>query len=453
MFKDKKILIFGAGVSGVGVAAVLADEGAETVIYDENLPQEKQKSLTEQNIPFLTGPLTADFLSTQDFMILSPGVSIYSKLVERAGAVGVKVLAEVEVAARLFPGKLIAITGTNGKTTTTMLLGQMLGKLPVKSAVGGNIGDALSVAAKTLPAKNDILLAEISSFQMESVDTFHPNIAAVLNLTPDHLDRHRTFAEYKRRKEAVFARQTPDDYLVLNFDDTEVKDMAERAKARTVFFSGKQELPEGAFLQNNIITIFWQGEKYEVCPTSAMQIFGAHNVENALAASICAFLAGVPIADIRNVLENFEGVEHRLEYVATVAGVPYYNDSKATNPESAVKALEAFAGNIVLIAGGKDKLTDLSEFMALAKEKTSLCIFLGEARERFSREAQTAGVGKIFLAGTFEEAVEKAHSFAKPPQVVLLSPACSSFDMFNNFPERGRYFKQLVKTYKSREKT
>ncbi len=450
IFKGKKVLVFGAGISGVGAASVLADEGAQVVLYDEkafSLNEENKNMLGKKAITLKTGALTDREIKALDFLVLSPGVSIYNDIVQKARQENISVIGEVELAARICQGRIIAITGTNGKTTTTALLGAMIARLPVKSAIGGNIGQSLSLAAQTLEGPDDYLVAEISSFQLESVDTFRPHIAAILNITPDHLDRHRSFAEYKMRKEAIFARQDKRDYLLLNFDDPASQDVAHKAKAQTAFFSGKNELVQGAFLRDEILTICWQGAEIKLCPVAAMKIFGRHNVENALAASMCAFLAGVAAADIKSVLENFEGVEHRIEYVATVDGVAYYNDSKATNPESAIKALEAFAGGVVLIAGGYDKMSDLAEFMSVVKEKADCSIFLGAARERFVQEAQKAGVKNIIRAESFEEAVEKARLFAKKPQAVLLSPACSSYDMFNNFEERGRYFKQLVKDF------
>jgi UDP-N-acetylmuramoylalanine--D-glutamate ligase len=310
--------------------------------------------------------------------------------------------------------------------------------------LGGNIGQSFAWGARTLAA-GGFMVAEISSFQLETTSAFRPHIAAILNITPDHLDRHGGFEGYVAAKALVFANQQYNDYLILNYEDAHLREFSKESKAKVCFFSSQRELSEGVYVKDGRLTLLWQGEEHKFCRVAEMKIFGSHNVENALAALAAGFFAGVPDAAISKVLTTFEGVEHRIEYVKEVAGVKYYNDSKATNPESSIKALEAFAdGEVVLLAGGCDKMTDLTEFMQLAKRKTARLILLGAAKERFYAAAVAAGVANIEVVDSFEEAVEKAHAFAGAPQVVLLSPACSSYDMFNNFEERGRYFKKLV---------
>ena len=350
----------------------------------------------------------------------------------------------MELAYRLYGGHMAAITGTNGKTTTTTIVGEMFKRLPVPSAVGGNIGLALSKEVQGLP-NEAWLAAELSSFQLEKVVSFCPDIAVVLNLTPDHLERHHTMEAYGDAKKNIFRQQGVEQVTVLNYDDPEVRSWANDSKAQICFFSRKTVLPQGIFMQNGNFVIKWNNTTKVVCNIDELHLFGGHNEENVLAAIACGFFAGVAIEDMADVLRNFRSIEHRIEYVKTIKGVPYYNDSKATNTDSTIKALEAFAkGHVILLAGGHDKGTELTAMMALAKEKCDALILLGEAKERFYEAAQAAGVANIHVVNSFEEAVNTAYSIAKEPQVVLLSPACSSYDMFKNYPERGRYFKELV---------
>lgn len=446
MFTNKNVLVFGAGMSGMAAVRVLSERGAAVTLYDKKelvLDESDREFFSAHDIKIISGEPEKDYYRGFDTIVLSPGISVNIPPIAEAAANGVDVIGEVELASLIFKGKFIAVTGTNGKTTTTTLLYEMVKTLPQKSALGGNIGIALSTAVDGLP-EGALAVAEISSFQLETTKTFKPHIAALLNITPDHLDRHGGFEGYAEAKTLVFCNQDENDFLILNYEDGVVRGYSERAKAKVCFFSSKKVLEEGVFVENGEIVIKWQGQKERVCKVSEMKIFGAHNVENALAACACAFFAGVGAADMANVLKMFKGVEHRIEYAGMVNGVKYYNDSKATNPESAIKALEAFPGGVILLAGGCDKMTDLTEFMALVKEKTDALILLGSAKDRFFAAAQQAGVENIQVAESFESAVEKAHAMAKEPQVVLLSPACSSYDMFDNFEQRGCYFKELV---------
>lgn len=441
-------MVYGAGISGVGVAEVLADLNAIVYLYDAKdcviNPQVADKILAAGGaLEFAKS--AGEVIDKADLVVLSPGISIYSLDVEYARSKGKKVISEVEVAALINKGKLIAITGTNGKTTTTALVGEMVKKLPVHTAVGGNIGQALSKQALQTQAPDDILVAEISSFQLEAIDEFKPFISAVLNITPDHLDRHKTFEGYVEAKAKVFQNQTKEDYLILNADDKYTLAMAESAKANVCLFSSSKQLEQGIFLAaDGVITLAFGGQQVAFCHYSKMQLFGKHNIENVLAACAMAYFAGVPVADIVETLTEFQGVEHRIEYIRTLNGVRYYNDSKATNPESTVKALEAFEVPLILIAGGYDKLTNLDEMMQLAKLKAKQVIFLGKAKERFAQEAAKHGIEAVSLCDSFEDATQCAYQLAQAGDVVLLSPACSSYDMFNNFEERGRYFKNLV---------
>lgn len=451
MAEQKAVMVYGAGISGRGAAEVLVQQNKRVYLYNDTACQLDAALLQKLEAScggFVCGTASFEELLPQvELIVLSPGVPADCENVLLAEQSGVEVISEVELGYRLFGGHIAAITGTNGKTTTTTLVGEMLKRLSVPSAVGGNIGLALSKEVEQLP-ENGWLAAELSSFQLEKVQSFCPDIAVVLNLTPDHLERHHTMKAYGDAKKRIFTQQGPQQVTVLNYDDPEVRSWADESKGQICFFSRKEELENGIFMQNGDFVIKWKNETFKVCNIKEMHLFGGHNEENVLAAIACGFFAGVSIADIADVLRNFRSIEHRLEYVKTIKGVPYYNDSKATNTDSTVKALEAFEnGHIILLAGGHDKLTPLEPMMEVIKEKVDTLILLGEARERFNAAAVACGVPHIMLADSFEEAVNMAYKLAQPPQVVLLSPACSSFDMFKNYPERGRCFKNLVQGF------
>lgn len=447
MAEQKAVIVYGTGISGLGAAEVLAGHNRQIFLYNDNecsVAPELLALLARSGGRLVCGGF-ADILPLAATVVLSPGIPAENANVQLAQQAGVEVISEIELAYRLYDGHIAAITGTNGKTTTTTLVGEMLKTLPVTTAVGGNIGLALSKETEGLAADSWIA-AELSSFQLEFVRDFCPDIAVVLNLTPDHMERHHTMQAYGAAKKNIFLQQTGQQVAVLNYDDAEVRSWAAEAHGRVCYFSRKEELPEGAYIKDGVFVISWQGQQYPVCRVDEVHLFGGHNEENILAAIACGFFAGVTIADMAKVLKNFKSIEHRLEYVATINGVPYYNDSKATNTDSAIKALEAFPeGHIILLAGGHDKMTELKTMMQVVKEKTDLLILLGEAKERFYQAAKECGVANIVLADSFADAVQKAYEAAHEPQTVLLSPACSSYDMFKNYPERGRCFKQLVR--------
>lgn len=446
-FNNKKILVLGAAISGISVARILADLGAAVTLSDAKTADQLKhdaSGLAAAGVTLALGRQDEALLEAVDILVLSPGVSIYIPLVEAAQRRGIAVMSEIEIAYRLTKAPIVAITGTNGKTTTTTLTGEILKAAGRETKVGGNIGQALSAEVQGVSPAG-VVVAEISSFQLEGVSAFKPHIAAILNLTPDHIDRHRDLATYQAMKERIFANQTSDDYLILNYDDPAVRTMAQRAPSQVVYFSRTSKLPVGFYVEDGIIKMTWLAETLDICPLAALKIPGAHNVENALAACAVAYFAGARPQDMAAVLGAFAGVEHRIEPVETINGVTWYNDSKATNPESSIKALEAFPAHIILIAGGRDKNTDLGEFMTLAREKVDHLILIGEAAERFAAAAERHGVKDIRRAADFPAAVALAHSLARPPQLVLLSPACASYDMFNNYEERGRIFKDLVR--------
>lgn len=447
MTEKKYIFVYGAGISGQGVAEVLARHGKKIILYNDELRE--VDPLVANIIKKSGGEVVmkkepTPYLKESLYVIISPGIPFTTATAQKAKALGVEVIGEVEQASRLYKGKWVGVTGTNGKTTTTTLLGEMLATLPVKTAVGGNIGFALSKETENLDA-NSYIAAELSSFQLEGIKSLRVNIALILNITPDHIERHGNMTNYIAAKANIFKYQTKDDVLVLNADDPIVKGFATGAKAKVCFISCKEILPSGVYIENGNFVINLDGKKQVVCAVSDMKIFGAHNEQNALGAIACAYYAGVTVENMAKILKSFKGVEHRIEYVKTINGVPYYNDSKATNTDSTIKALEAFKdGHIILLAGGHDKMTDLTEMMNLIKTKTDALILLGEAKERFNQAAIKAGVKNIYLVDSFQAAVDKAHELAKAPQVVLLSPACSSYDMFDNFPHRGKVFKEMV---------
>lgn len=450
-FANKHILVVGVGISGNAAAKVAKELGAARVVLsDAKAEADLKYDLSEvraAGVELVFGPQDNSLLDGVDAVILSPAVPVRVPLVQEAYKRGIPVTTEVQVAYELAKSPILAVTGTNGKTTTVTLLGELMKTRYENAGVGGNIGVPLCEEALRA-GENSCVVAEISSYQMEATTNFLPHIAVVLNVTPDHVVRHGNLDVYQQMKEKMFAQQTEADYLILNYDNEKTRGMAARAKGQVMFFSRLEQLEEGAYVQDGWLTITWQGQTCRLCQTDELKIKGGHNVENALAAAAAAFLGGARIPKIIDVLKDFGGVEHRIEPVATISGVPYYNDSKATNTDSSIKALESFDGHLVLIAGGDDKMTDLTEFMTLVKERVDDLILVGDAAARFKENALKVGYPEehIHEVGySMEDAVKKAHEISGPPQVVLLSPACASFDMYEGFEARGRDFKRLVR--------
>ena len=455
-YQNQSALVIGAGISGFAAARYLAAAGARVTLSDakeeadaekDAVTQKHIEDLRTQGISCVFGAQREELIEGTDLIVLSPAVPDHIPLVQAARARGIRVTTEVELAGEIARAPICAVTGTNGKTTTTTLLGELLRAHFPTVGVGGNIGVPLIDVAQETPADGAIA-AEISSYQMEATAHFHAHIVAELNVTPDHIVRHGSMEVYQAMKEKLFAAQTAEDVLVLNYDDPHTRGMAERAKGRVCFFSRRAELAEGAAMRaDGMIVIRWDGAEHVLIPARELGIPGGHNVENALAATAMAFFAGVMPVEMRPVLRAFKGVEHRIEFVRTLDGVSYYNDSKATNTDSAIKALEAFDGHMILIAGGDDKLTDLTEFMGLIHARVDELILVGDAAERFGAAALDAGIAPehIHRAGyLMEKAVQTARDLAAPPQTVLLSPACASFDMYGGYEERGRDFKRIV---------
>lgn len=446
LFLGQRVVVIGAGISGIGAAEVLKKNGANVILNDiksVDVGEEPYANMAAQGIKLVFGDQSSRLLDGTDCVVASPGLSRDVPILQEALKRKIPVISEIEVAAQLCKAPILAITGTNGKTTTTTLLGEMVKATGKQVVVGGNIGASLSELVCSLPA-DGFAVAELSSYQLENTYTLKPKVAAILNLTPDHLQRHHTMGVYGKTKERIFMNQGPDDFTVLNYDDEYTRDMAKRSAGKVYFISSHYDLRQGALCKGDDLILRAAGKEFFVCHVSELLLFGRHNIENCLTAMMMAYLAGVDIQYIRKILMTFKGVEHRIEPVRMLHGVMYYNDSKGTNVDSSIKALEAFSGHIILIAGGFDKMNDITGFMELAAKKTDMLILIGASAERFQAAAEVAKVPCIQRASSLKEAVEMAHELSKPPQLVLLSPACSSFDMFDNYEQRGAIFKRYV---------
>lgn len=445
--KGKKVVILGAGMSGVGAAKVLNQMGAYVWVSD--LKNEKEISynlqeLRDLGIKIVLGEHPDDLLDDTDLMVVSPAVPKWVSFVQRALERQIEVISEIELAYRFSNGiPFVAITGTNGKTTTTTLIGEIFKAAGKKTIVGGNIGIPLIEEIFYHPDA-EVAVVEISSFQMEWVNEFKPRVSAILNITPDHLDRYDSFDDYAYTKTNIFRQQDFNDYVVLNEDDHETIKFEQNISAQPFFFSRQKKLSQGVYVENDHVVVADQGKKTVICPVKSIGIPGPHNLENALAAVAATYSMGVDKTVIADTLKSFKGVEHRLEFVAEINGVTFINDSKGTNCDAAMKALQSFTQPLILIAGGKDKGTSFDDFAVLATEKTREIILMGETMNKISQSLEKAGCGTPYTANSMKEAIDKAYNLAEPGDVVLLSPACSSFDMFNSYEHRGEIFKAEV---------
>ncbi len=444
--KGKKVLVVGLGKSGLAAALFLRRRGAQVTVSDIRSDEALAKDipgLLEAGINVEAGGHGLLTFRRQDLIVVSPGVPLDTPELAQVRNFGLPIIGELELAARFIKGKLLAITGSNGKTTTTTLVGDILKEAGFPTLVGGNIGVPVVALIEDSTDKTWSVL-EVSSFQLESIQEFHPAIAVILNITPDHLDRHGTFENYALAKERIFEVQTEQDCLVLNADNPRTAAAASRSAARVYWFSMEHPVLEGAWVENG--EIFFRDSKSAppepIIPLSGIPLKGSHNVENVLAAVCSARLAGCPGAAVRRAIENFRAVEHRLEYVATVNGVEFYNDSKATNVDATAKAIAAFPSGIHLILGGKDKNSDYTELAPLLRQRVRAVYTIGSAAQKI--ESHLRGVVPIRSCETLEKAVAEAAAAAHPGDVVLLAPACSSFDQFENYEHRGRVFKELV---------
>lgn len=443
--KNKRVLVVGIGKSGLAVAGFLAGKGASVTITDKKARQDLGQAVNSlpKEVTVAAGAYPEVTPDSFDMVVTSPGVPLTEQPLRQALERKVPLLSELELAYRFARSPVVAITGTNGKTTTTTLTGEIFKAAGRRVLVGGNIGLPL-VAEVEKYAREDIIVAEVSSFQLECIHRFKPKVSIILNFTPDHLDRHGTFENYILAKARIFENQGPEDFAVLNFDDPKVAAWAEQVKAQVIFFSRRHKLEKGVYVrQDRIIIDLGQGSK-DVCSVKDIFIRGNHNLENALAATAAAAALGVEPEVIAEVLRTFRGVPHRMEHVAEIDGVVYINDSKGTNPDAAMKALDSYDQPLVLIAGGRNKGSDFTAFAAKVREKVRALVVLGECADKIIESMNKVGFSNIYRAHTLEEAVRKAAEVANPGEIVLLSPACASWDMFKDFEQRGEKFKEVV---------
>lgn len=447
---NKRVLVVGLGKSGVASALFLKKHGAQVTVSDTKSGDELRNEipvLLDHGITVETGGHGDRTFRGQDLIVVSPGVPVDAPPLMQARALGESVIGEVELASQFLPGPIVAITGSNGKTTTTTLTGEIMTAAGFPALVGGNIGTpAISLAERS--KAGTIIVLEISSFQLETVQTFRPKVAVVLNVTPDHLDRHRTFDVYVNAKARIFENQQGSDFAVLNADDPTCVAMASQTRARVFWFSRQKEVEQGAWVRDGNIVFRDGSSQREILQVSEIPLKGAHNLENVLAAVCAGVLMDCPPERIRHAVHDFKAVEHRLEFVASIRGVDYYNDSKATNVDATIKALESFPANIHLILGGKDKGSDYTVLNDLLRQRVKRVYTIGAAAAKIESQIVSSKTGgpEAVHAETLENAIRKANAAAQPGDVVLLAPACASFDQFKNYEHRGQVFKDVVRT-------
>ncbi|MBQ8734017.1 MAG: UDP-N-acetylmuramoyl-L-alanine--D-glutamate ligase [Anaerotignum sp.] len=448
-YNGKKALVCGMAKSGIAAAKLLKKLGAEVTLQDMKKREDIAAdvlNLENEGIVLYTGANPDDIACEQDIIVLSPGIPCDLPFIAAAEAAGVSVISEVELAYGLTECPITAITGTNGKTTTTTLTGEIMKAVYGNTAVVGNIGIPYSEEVERLTEK-DWVVAEISSFQMEKAKEFHPHISAVLNITPDHLNRHKTMEVYIAMKERVFEKQTAEDFCILNYGDEACRKMADKTAAKVFFFSSSEKLEEGIYLDGENIEVRWNGINETLINVNDLQILGVHNHENVMAAAAMAICANIPLDIIRSVLKSFAGVEHRIEYVATVDGVDYYNDSKGTNVDASIRAVLAMKKPIVLIGGGYDKGGSFDEWTQLFPGRVKHLVLIGVTAPKVRESAEKFGFTAISDCETFKEAVDLCREKAEDGDCVLLSPACASWGMFDNYEQRGDMFKEQVRGY------
>jgi UDP-N-acetylmuramoylalanine--D-glutamate ligase len=441
---NKRVLVVGLGKSGVASALFLNQRGARVTVSDsktEDQLRDEIPVLLDHGIAVETGGHGDRTFRGQDLIVVSPGVPADAAPLVQARALGEKVIGEIELASQFLPGSIVAITGSNGKTTTTTLAGQIIAAGGFPTLVGGNIGTPAISLIERATAETVVVL-EVSSFQLETIDKFRAKVAVVLNVTPDHLDRHRTFEAYADAKARIFENQGRADFAVLNADDPVCVEMEKRTQAQVFWFSRKKEVANGAYVEQGRVRFRNSSSQNELMLVSEIPLKGGHNLENVLAGVCVGMLMGCAPGQIGKAVREFRAVEHRLEYVATIRDVQYFNDSKATNVDATIKALESFPANIHLILGGKDKGSDYTVLNNLIRERVKRVYTIGAAASKI--ESQVSGSAEIVHAETLDAAVNRAAAAASPGDVVLLAPACASFDQFNNYEHRGRVFKEIV---------
>lgn len=445
----KKVLVFGAGKSGIGAADLLGAVGAQPIIYDGKADLDKESVIHKTNGTYpaavYAGELPAEVFDSLDLVVLSPGVPTDLPLVKRFYEKGLPVWGEVELAYRTGKGEVLAITGTNGKTTTTALLGKIMKDACPSVFVVGNIGTPYT--SKVLEMTEEtVTVAEISSFQLETIEKFAPKVSAILNITEDHLNRHHTMEEYIRVKELITENQRPEDICVLNYEDAVLREFGEHMMPKAVYFSSERRLSQGIYLDGDRIVLKTENEEIPVVRTCELKLLGQHNFENVMAAAAMAYYAGVPMESIRKSVCAFTAVEHRIEYVTEKNGVAYYNDSKGTNPDAAIKGIQAMNRPTLLIGGGYDKESGYDEWIQAFDGKVRYLVLIGQTKEKIKAAAEKNGFHDIILCEDLKEAVELCAAKANPGDAVLLSPACASWGQFDNYEQRGERFKEYVRS-------
>ncbi len=441
------VLVFGTGISGIGAARLLISLQAEVILFDGNTEVDADKVLAKlpqgSRVKILLGELPEDEAERLTLVVLSPGVPCDLPLVNSLRERGLPIWGEVELAFRCGKGDVLAVTGTNGKTTTTSLLGEIMKHVREEVYVVGNIGFSYTEAVQHMTEKA-VTVAEISSFQLETTEQFAPKVSAILNITPDHLNRHHTMEEYIRVKELITAHQSAEDTCVLNYEDEILRDFGEKLSTKVLWFSSRRALARGVYLEGDKIRYASEAGITDICSVKEVQLLGVHNYENIMAAVAAALAYGVTVEEMRPVLCAFQAVEHRIEYVTEKHGVVYYNDSKGTNPDAAIKGIQAMERPTLLIGGGYDKNSSYEEWIRAFDGKVKYLVLIGQTREKIAEAARRCGFHEILFAESLEEAVNICASRAEEGDAVLLSPACASWGMFPNYEVRGRQFKELV---------
>ena len=446
--ENKRILVVGMGKSGIAAAQALLKLGAVVSVYD----RKEYDKIDTQLVQFLRNKNVTCYFGEEpkntgelDMVVISPGVPLDTGFVQKAKDEGAEVIGELEIAYRVGKGKYVAITGTNGKTTTTTLVGEIFKNSGRKTYVVGNVG--VAVISKALcTTEEDWLVTETSSFQLETTRDFRPEVSALLNITPDHMDRHKTLENYAQAKAMIFKNQDESQYFIVNYDDEESMKLVPQCRARVIPFSRKAALPLGCFvLDGDIVVKTENGQCVDICGADELKIPGDHNLENALAATAVSYFAGIAPEVIAKTLRTFEGVEHRLEFCGEVDGIRFVNDSKGTNPDASIKAVEAMKSGIILIAGGYDKGSEFDEFINAFQGKVKHLVLLGKTAPKIRETAERLGFTDITMCRDMDECVKTAYKQASPGDTVLLSPACASWDMYTCFEQRGEHFKNCVR--------
>ena len=446
-------IVAGTGKSGISATKLLVNHGVKVYLFDENKDRDieaiKEKTGDSELVQIELGELGEDALSSSQLMVISPGIPVDAPFTDVVRNAGIPIWSEIELAYHYGKGKIAAITGTNGKTTTTALVGEIVKAHNAKTIVVGNIGIPYTELCDTTDDDSDTV-AEISSFQLETVIDFHPNVSAILNLTPDHLNRHYTFENYGNVKFSITKNQTMDDVTVLNYDDEHTRAMGEKAKehCHVVYFSRLEKPAGGVYLEDGDIILEDGDKKINVLAIKDLKLMGAHNVENVLAAVGISYYMGVPVDVIRDVATSFKAVAHRIEYVDTVDGVAYYNDSKGTNPDAAIKGIQAMVAPTFLIGGGYDKGSEYDEWIEAFDGKVKWLVLIGQTAQKIADCAKRHGFNSSIFEENLQDAVAYCHENAVDGDAVLLSPACASWGQFDNYEQRGDMFKEYVRSYK-----